>query len=152
MRKPKVLFLCVENRARSQMAEAFLRKYAADRFEVYSAGLEPGPIHPYVHKVMAEVGLDLEGHYPKGVAEFLGKAHFGYLITVCIKAEEQCPTFPGVGQRLFWPFDDPVEFEGTEEEKLEKFREVRDQMEQRILAWLNSGGEDASRAGPTVEQ
>ncbi|MDY7080021.1 MAG: arsenate reductase ArsC [Chloroflexota bacterium] len=139
MKKPKVLFLCVENRARSQMAEAFLRKHAGDQFEIYSAGLEPAPIHPHVYQVMEEVGLDLEGHYPKGVGHFLNEMYFGILITVCAKAEERCPTFPGLGERLLWPLKDPVEFEGTEEEQLEKFREVRDEIEERIVAWLESG-------------
>jgi arsenate reductase len=127
------------------MAEAFLRKYAGDQFEVYSAGLEPGPIHPHVYQVMEEVGLDLEGHYPKGVGEFLNEMYFGILITVCPKAEERCPTFPGLGERLFWPLEDPVEYEGTEEEQLEKFREVRDQIEERILAWLESRKEETRK-------
>lgn len=138
MKKPKLLFLCTGNRARSQMAEAFLRKYAGDQFEVYSAGLEPEPIHPYVYEVMEEVGLELEGHYSKGVDEFLGRVYFGILITVCAKAEESCPIFPGLGERHFWPIEDPVAFEGTREETLAKFRQVRNEIEERILAWLDS--------------
>ena len=138
MKKPRVLFLCIENRARSQMAEAFLRHYASDEFEVYSAGLEPSPIHPYVYQVMEEVGLDLEGHRTKGVNEFLNKMYFGILITVCEKAEEKCPTFPGLGERRYWPVKDPVAVEGSEEERLEAFREARDEIEKRILDWLES--------------
>lgn len=138
MKKPRVLFLCSENRARSQMAEAFLRKHAGDRFEAHSAGLEPAPIHPLVYQVMEERELSLAEHHSKAIGDFLTKKHFGYLITVCAKAEEKCPTFPGVGQRLFWPFEDPVEFEGTLEERLAKFREVRDAIEERLLAWLES--------------
>jgi arsenate reductase len=141
VKKPKLLFLCAENRARSQMAEAFLRKHAGDQFEVYSAGLEPGPIHPYVYEVMEEVGLELEGHYSKGVGDFLGQVYFGILITVCAKAEENCPIFPGLGERHFWPIEDPVAFRGTEEETLDKFRRVRDEIEERILAWLDSRNE-----------
>jgi arsenate reductase len=136
MKKTKVMFLCTANRARSQMAEAFLQKYAGDRFEVYSAGLEPKEVHPYTKKVMEEIGIDISDQRAKGLNQFLEKVHFGYLITVCSKAEEQCPTFPGVGARLFWPFEDPVTFEGSEEEKLNKFREVRDQIDKRIKDWL----------------
>lgn len=152
MKKPKVLFLCTENRARSQMAEAFLRKHAGDQFEVYSAGLEPTPIHPYVYQVMEEVGLDLKDQYSKGVDGFLTKMYFGILITVCADAEKKCPTFPGLGERYYWPIEDPVVFEGTVEEKLQKFREVRDEIEERILAWLESRKEEAIRTGPTIEQ
>jgi len=137
MNKTKVLFLCTGNSARSQMAEALLRHHARDRFEAYSAGLEPKDIHPNTEKVMQEIGIPLTGHYSKNVREYMGKLHFGYLITVCANAEEKCPTtFPGVGQRLHWAFDDPAAFEGTDEEKLSKFREVRDQIDERIRAWL----------------
>jgi arsenate reductase len=119
------------------MAEAFLREYTDDRFEAYSAGLEPSVINPNVRRVMEEIGLDLRGQYSKDVAKYMGKKHFGYLITVCANAEKRCPSvFPGLGQRLHWPFEDPAAFEGPEEEKLEKFREVRDQIDQRIRAWL----------------
>jgi arsenate reductase len=138
VKKPRVLFLCIENRARSQMAEAFLRHYAGEQFEVYSAGLEPSPIHPYVYQVMEEIGLDLEGHHTKGVDEFFNKMYFGILITVCEKAEEKCPTFPGLGERHYWPIEDPVAVEGSEEEKLEAFRRARDEIEQRVLDWLES--------------
>ncbi|HJX39737.1 MAG TPA: arsenate reductase ArsC, partial [Anaerolineae bacterium] len=135
--KTRVLFLCTGNTARSQMAEAFLRRYAGDRFEAYSAGLEPGEIHPYIFKVMQEIGLNLAGQRSKHVNEYMGKLHFGYTITVCSVAEERCPSvFPGMGQRLHWAFEDPAAFEGAEEEKLEKFREVRDQIDERIKQWL----------------
>jgi arsenate reductase len=141
MSKTQVLFLCTGNSARSQMAEALLRHRAGDQFQVYSAGLEPKGIHPYTKQVMQEIGLDLAGQYSKDVREYMGKLHFGYLITVCANAEEKCPTtFPGVGQRLHWAFDDPAAAEGTEEEKLQKFREVRDQIDQRIRAWLAEQG------------
>lgn len=138
MKKPRVLFLCIENRARSQMAEAFLRHYAGDEFEVHSAGLAPSPIHPTVYQVMEEVGLDLDGHTAKGVDEYLNKMYFGILITVCAKAEERCPTFPGLGERQYWPVEDPVAVEGSEEENLEAFRRARDEIEQHILDWLES--------------
>ena len=137
MTKTKVLFLCTGNSARSQMAEAFLRKYGGDRFESYSAGLEPKGIHPYTVQAMEEIDIPLTGQYSKDVREYMGKLHFGYLITVCANAEEKCPTtFPSVGQRLHWAFDDPAAFEGTGEEKLLKFREVRDQIDECIREWL----------------
>lgn len=118
------------------MAEAFLRKYGGDRFEVYSAGLEPKGINPYTRRVLAEVGIDMAGHSSKDLNVYLGKVHFGYLITVCSNAEERCPIFPGMGIRLHWPFEDPAAFEGSDDEKIAKFRTVRDQIEARILTWL----------------
>ncbi len=119
------------------MAEAFLRKYGENRFEAYSAGLEPKGINPYTEKVMQEIGIPLTDQYSKSFREYMGKVHFGYLITVCAEAEKNCPTsFPGVGQRLHWPFEDPAVFEGSDDEKLAKFREVRDKIDQRIKAWL----------------
>jgi len=136
VKKAKVLFLCTRNSVRSQIAEAFLKKYARDKFEVYSAGLEPGEINPYTKKVMEEIGFDLSDHRSKGLKEFMGKMHIGYLITVCSNAEEKCPFFPGIAKRLHWPFDDPATFEGTEEEKLAKFREVREQIKEKIQSWL----------------
>jgi arsenate reductase len=137
MEKPRVLILCTKNSARSQMAEAFLRKYAGDRFEVYSAGFDPTEIHPLTRKVMAEAGLDLSDQQAKSVKEYLGKVIFTYLITVCEKAEKDCPiAFPGVLLRMYWPFQDPVAFPGSEEEKLANFRDVRDQINRRIRQWL----------------
>ena len=95
--KPVVLFLCTGNTARSQMAEAFLKKYAGERFEVHSAGYEPRPINPYTIRVMEEAGFDLSGQYAKGVRDFLGKRDIRYLIIVCGQAEKTCPkVFPGV--------------------------------------------------------
>jgi len=136
MSLPRVLFLCTANSARSQMAEALLRKHAGDRFEVHSAGLEPKEINPYTRRVLAEIGLDMAGQWAKGLDTYLGKMHFNYLITVCARAEERCPVFPGMGERLHWPFDDPAAVEGSDEEKLAAFRRVRDQIEARILEWL----------------
>jgi len=138
-KRPQVLFLCTQNTARSQMAEALLKKHAGDRFEVYSAGFEHTDINPLTRRVMEEVGLDLGGQYSKGVKEYLGKINFAYVIIVCARAEKTCPTaFPSIlQQRLFWPFEDPVAFEGTDEEKLTKFREIRDQIDRRILQWLS---------------
>jgi arsenate reductase (thioredoxin) len=132
----RVLFLCTGNSARSIMAEALLRYYAPDRFEVYSAGLEPKGINPYTIHVMQEIGLDVSGGRSKDVMEFLGKLHVSYVITVCSNAEARCPIFPFSTQRLSWPFEDPVAFEGTDEEKPAKFREVRDLIDEHVRAWL----------------
>ncbi|MBM4020596.1 MAG: arsenate reductase ArsC, partial [Planctomycetes bacterium] len=129
------------NSARSQMAEAIPRKHAGDRFDVYSAGLEPAQIHPYAMKVMAEMGMDMAGQRAKGVSEFLGKMNPAYVIIVCEKARQGCPTaFPATGATMVaWPIDDPAEAEGTEEERLKKFRQARDQIEARIRDWLERG-------------
>jgi arsenate reductase len=137
MEKPVVLFLCTGNTARSQMAEAFLKKYAGERFEALSAGYQPSELSPYVKQVMAEVGIDISEQYSKSVKEFLGKIDIRYLIIVCEKAEKTCPkAFPGVLARMFWPFDDPAAESGPAEKKLAKFRAVRDQIEEQIKSWL----------------
>jgi arsenate reductase (thioredoxin) len=137
MDKPCVIFLCTGNSARSQMAEAFLRKYGGDSYEVYSAGLEPKGINPLTTQVMKEVGLDISGQRSKNISEYLGKKLFLYMITVCDDAEKNCPTIlVGVQNRLHWSFEDPAKFTGSEMQKLEKFREVRDLIEARLKAWL----------------
>ena len=140
MDKQRVLFLCTGNSARSQMAEATLRKYAGDYFEVFSAGLEPKEINPLTLKVLHEAGINTEGQYAKPLSRFIGKTHFSYLITVCSNAEERCPFFPGVGTRMHWPFDDPAAFKGSDEERIAKFREIRDQIQVRIIDWLKELG------------
>lgn len=137
MKKTKVLFLCTGNSCRSQMAEAFLRKYAGDKYDVYSAGLEAQGIQPNTIKVMKEIGIDISSQESKSLKKFLGKKHFGFLITVCARAEEECPVFPDVSTRLYWPFDDPRAAEGSEEEVLEKYREVRDQIEIKIKEFIS---------------
>ena len=119
------------------MAEALLRKFAGDRFEIFSAGLEPQGIHPLATRVMKEIGIDLSGQQSKDVRHFLGHEHFGYVITVCAQAESRCPIFPGASIRLHWPFEDPAGFEGTDEQKLNKFREIRDLIHVRIESWLS---------------
>jgi len=137
MRKPKVLFLCTGNSARSQMAEGLLRHYAGDRFEIYSAGLEPKGIHPHTRHVMAEAGIDISEQRSKSVREYMGHMHFDYLVTVCHHAEENCPTtFLGFGTRLHWSFEDPAAFVGSEADSLAKFREVRDQIADQIQVWI----------------
>ena len=137
MSKPKVLFLCTGNSARSQMAEAYLRKYAGDYFEVFSVGLEPKEINPLTIQVMEEDGFDLSGQTSKGVNEFLGKVFLNYLITVCDQAEKNCPTaWPGIIQKMHWSFEDPAAFVGNPAERLAKFREVRDQIQVKVREWL----------------
>jgi len=138
--KTRVLFLCTGNSARSQMAEAILRKRAGDYFEVYSAGLEPKGLNSYTLRVLNESGIDTSELRSKALTEFIGKQHFGYLITVCSKAEDKCPIFPGMGMRLHWPFDDPADFHGNEEETLAVFREVGDQIDATISKWLGAQG------------
>jgi arsenate reductase len=119
------------------MAEAILRKYGEGRFEAYSAGLKPKSIHPLTIQVMKEKGYDLGGQHSKGVDEYLGKVLMHTLITLCDDAEKNCPTvWPGVNTRMHWSFEDPAAFEGPEEQKLTKFRQVRDQIEQKIREWV----------------
>jgi arsenate reductase len=134
--RPRVLFLCTGNSARSQMAEALLRHYAGDRFEVYSAGIEPKGINPYTLLVMDEIGIDIRSQGSKSVSTYLGRMIFSYVITVCSNAEANCPIFPGYTMRMHWPFDDPASVTGTDDEKLAKFRQVRDQIAARIREWL----------------
>ncbi|HWR05452.1 arsenate reductase ArsC [Sporomusa sp.] len=133
----KLLILCTQNSARSQMAEAFFNKYGQDVLEVYSAGLEPTAINPYAIQVMQESGLDISGQRSKSVKEFLGKQSFGYVIAVCKQAESRCPViFPGVPVVLSWPFDDPADAGGTEADKLLVFRRVRDEIEAKVKVWV----------------
>lgn len=135
-----VLFLCTRNSCRSQLAEALLRSLSGGRINVFSAGLEPSEVNPLVPVVLGEIGVDHSGLRSKNVREFLGRKSFAFLITVCAKAEGNCPTtFPGVGKKLCWAFEDPDAFEGTEEARLEKFRQVRDLIASRLREWLEEG-------------
>ena len=119
------------------MAEAFPRKYGSGAFEAHSAGLEPKGLNPLTIQVMHEVGIDISGQKSKGVDVYLGKVLFQYLITVCDDADKNCPTtWPGVNKRMHWSFEDPAKFEGTDKEKLAKFREIRDLIEKKIKAWV----------------
>ncbi len=137
----KVLFLCTGNSCRSQMAEAWLRTLGGNRFEVFSAGLEPHGVNPYTITVMEEVNVPMGAHRSKHIDEFIGQVEFDYLITVCGNADERCPFFPGMGALLHWPFDDPAAFVGPEPEKLDAFRTVRDQIKARIQSWLAETGQ-----------
>ena len=132
----KVLFLSSANSVRSQMAEGFVRTLAGDAFEAFSAGSAPRELHPLAVAAMAELGIDIADQRPKSVQEFMGTARFEFLITVCDRAEKDCPMFPGVGAREYWPFDDPAKVEGSPQERLAAFRDVRDEIEARVRRWL----------------
>jgi arsenate reductase len=137
MAKQNVLFICVHNSARSQMAAAWLNYLCADYFEAQSAGLEPGVLNPLVVAVMQEVGIDLSGKKTQRVFDVWESGQmFQYVVTVCSEAEaECCPIFPGVTTRLHWPFPDPSKLTGTEAEKLQATRTIRDEIRMKIETW-----------------
>lgn len=136
-----VLFLCTANAARSQMAEAFLKRYAAAQFDVYSAGFQPKDIHPFTRDVMGEIGFDLNGQRSKGVGEYLGKIKVHQAVIVCQDSESSCPsTWPQAWSLTRWPFEDPAASEGDRVEQLTKFRLIRDQIDERIRGWLRGVG------------
>src|SRR5687768_3378716 len=128
----KVLFLCVHNSARSQMAEAYLKKYGGNDFIADSAGLEPGKLNPLAIEVMKEDGIDISNNATHGVFDYFKQGKiFQYVITVCKKeAAERCPIFPGMNEKINWSFQDPSKFTGSPEEKLVQTRKVRDQIKE----------------------
>lgn len=130
-----VLFLCVHNSARSQMAEGLLRAWGGDRFDVESAGSEVAIVRPLAIRAMAEIGIDISSHWSKTSDTFDGR-WFDYAITVCDDAREACPYFPTARQQLHWSFDDPSAASGTDEERLIVFRRVRDEIATRIRSEL----------------
>lgn len=137
--KLNVLVLCTHNAARSQMAEALIRLRASDRFNAYSAGIEPGRVHPLAIRAMEEIGVDMSAHRSKGIDEFLCRLRVDYLIAVCSGAAKRCPAvWPGVEHRLIWPFDDPSAVEGGEEVQLDAFRRTRDAIDRKIQQWLTT--------------
>ena len=140
MHKINVLFLCVHNSARSQMAQALLTDAAGDRFAAHSAGIEPGVLNPYAVKVMKEIGIDISQNETTSVFDLYRRgAFFGYVIAVCDGANaERCPIFPGMAKRLNWAFPDPSALQGTDEEKLQGTREIRDAIRVQIGAWLKT--------------
>jgi arsenate reductase len=129
--RPKVLFLCTGNSARSQMAEGYLRHAAGDRFEALSAGIEPKGLNPLAAEAMREIGIEISQQQSKDVAGLLGR-HFPIVVTVCDRAEERCPIFPGATKYFHWSLEDPALVEGTHQERLAVFRRVRDQIIARI--------------------
>ncbi|MBK1835426.1 arsenate reductase ArsC [Roseibacillus ishigakijimensis] len=136
----KVLFVCVHNSARSQMAEAFLNQACPQDFLAESAGLEPGTLNPLVVKAMAEVGIDLTGQSTDSVFElFKAGRLYSHVITVCDGANaERCPIFPGLTQREAWSFPDPAALEGSEEEKMAEVRKIRDAIRKQVETWCAS--------------
>jgi arsenate reductase len=137
MKKKNVLFVCIHNSARSQMAEAFLNQICGGEFEAHSAGIEPGKLNPFAVEAMREIGVDISSKQTKSVFDLVksGKL-FAYVITVCDEASaERCPIFPGVAERLHWSFPDPSGFQGTPAEKLARTREVRDAIRKKIEHW-----------------
>jgi arsenate reductase (thioredoxin) len=135
--KQRVLFLCTHNSARSQMAEGFLRSMAGDRFEVASAGTEATRVHPLAIRAMMEIGVDVSRHTSKIVDQFVAQP-WDYVITVCDAANEACPIFPQKSNRLHWSFDDPSQATGSDDQKLEVFRQIRDQIKRRIADWIRA--------------
>ncbi len=135
--KQKVLFICVHNSARSQMAEALLNHIDGENFEAYSAGLEPGTLNPLVVEAMDEISIDISRQETKTVFDMYKSGRmFAHVITVCDgTSAERCPIFPGVARPLHWSFPDPSAFTGTRDERLEKTREVRDAISDRIHDW-----------------
>jgi arsenate reductase len=133
--KKKVLFICAQNSARSQIAAALLNKLCGDYCEAHSAGLEPGALNPLAVEALRELGIDISRNKPQSVFDVWKSAHhiFTYVITVCSESEaEACPIFAGVTTRLHWSFDDPSKFTGTHEERLERTRRVRDEIRAKI--------------------
>lgn len=129
--KQRVLFLCTHNSARSQMAEALLRTLGGDRFEAFSAGTEASHVRPLAIRAMAELGIDISGQQSKTLDRFLNEP-FDAVITVCDQANEACPVFFGARERLHWSFPDPSKAEGSEEQQLEVYRQVRDGIRARV--------------------
>ena len=135
--KKRILFLCTHNAARSQMAEALLRQLAGDRFEVFSAGTEQTRVHPLAIEAMRELGVDISAQRSKTLDEFQGQ-QFDSVITVCDQANESCPIFPGATERLHWSFDDPSAATGTDDERLQVFRQTRNAIENRLRTFLTT--------------
>lgn len=140
MEKKSVLFLCVHNSARSQMAEALLNHLCPAWFMAESAGLEPGRLNPLVVRALAEIGLDIAGKEPRGAFDLFREGRtYDYVISVCSEAEAAgCPVFPGRAHRLHWPFPDPSAFTGSEEERLERVREVREAIRHKVESFCEA--------------
>lgn len=135
--KPRVLFLCTGNSARSQMAEGLLRHLAGDRYDVFSAGTQPVGLNPDAVEAMRELGIDISGHRSKNLSEFLGQ-RFDYVITVCDRAKDACPRWPHTATVLHWSFEDPAAETGSEEARRTTFRAVRDQIRRRLEAFITA--------------
>jgi arsenate reductase (thioredoxin) len=143
MTKKRVLVLCTGNSARSQMGEGLFRTEGGEGFEVFSAGTKPGSVRPEAIAVMKEIGIDISGHRSKSLDEFSGQS-FDYVVTVCDNACDACPVFPGGTKRIHWSLEDPAAVEGSEAERLSAFRHIRDQIYERVKAFLR---DQAATAG-----
>ena len=142
--KPTVLILCTGNSCRSHLAEGILRAAAGDILNVQSAGSKPaGYVHPLAIQVMKEIGIDISGHRSKSLTEFLDQP-IHTVITVCGKADQLCPVFPGQVNRHHWPFDDPAHATGTEAEQMDVFRRVRDEI-RRVFEAYAAGLRDVAK-------
>jgi len=136
MEKRKVLFVCIHNSARSQMAEAFLNQICGEQFEAFSAGIEPGKLNPIVVEAMREVGIDISANRTKSVADMQSGKRFDYVVTVCDETSaERCPVFPGATQRLHWGFPDPSALQGDFHGRLTQTREIRDAVKAKVEQW-----------------
>ena len=133
----RVLILCTGNSARSQMAEGLLRALSRGAVEASSAGTKPSQVNPLAIAAMKEAGIDISAHRSKSVEEFAAQ-RFDIVITVCDNAKETCPIFPGAPERIHWSFPDPATVEGSHEEKLRAFRDVRDGLQQRLQQLMDS--------------
>jgi len=137
--KSKILFVCIHNSARSQMAEAFINKFAEGKYAAESAGIESGKLNPVVVQVMKEEGIDISVNKTKTVDEMLEqKKQFNFIITVCDEVSaERCPVFPGGGKKMHWSFPDPSTFAGTDDERIIFIRNVRDAIKEKVKEFLN---------------
>jgi arsenate reductase len=136
MNRPiRVLFLCTGNSARSQMAEALLRSLGGADFEVFSAGTDPKGLNPLAVEVMRETGIEISRHESKSLSRYFGQS-FDYIITVCDRARDNCPTFPGDNERIHWGYDDPAAASGSREQQLAVFRRVRNEISERLRLWV----------------
>jgi len=148
--RPRVLFVCTHNSARSQMAEGLLRALGGDRFEALSAGTEATSVRPEAIRVMDEIGIDISRQESKTLQPFLGQS-LAWLITVCDQARESCPTLPGVAQQSHWSIDDPSAVRGSDEDRMDAFRQARDVLRARIQTFVRDAGrEDLSAPAPTT--
>lgn len=133
----RILVLCTGNSCRSQMAEGLFHQYGGTWVDVYSAGLEPKGVNPRAVRAMQEIGIDISRHTSDHLSKYLNQK-FDYIITVCDNAAANCPVFPGAGTKLHWPFPDPADASGTDDEIMAHFRSVRDQIALRVIAWLRT--------------
>jgi arsenate reductase len=143
MNRTRILVLCTGNSARSQMGEGLFREEGGSGYEVFSAGTRPSHVRPEAIAVMREIGIDISGHRSKSVDEFAGQ-EFDFVVTVCDSARDQCPVLPGAAKRIHWSLEDPAAMEGAEEERLAAFRRVRDQLRERVKAFVDERAQRSS--------